>query len=172
MMGVIVVSRKLLRKTLCILMIMSLLIAPVNATAASSKKVISIFKVTADGARLRKGGSSAYDVITSLRKGDNVFYLNKKSNAFCYVITATGQKGYVYQGFLKSYGAATLKQVYYSNTKGVKLYKRASTKSSRVTTLSSRQFVLVYQAKNGWAYVRTLSGKGGYVRAKYLKKAG
>ena len=164
-------NRKWLRLMVCVLLIASMLIAPMNAMAASSTKVIQLLKVTADGARVRKGPSSAYDVITSIRKGEALFYLGKTSGAFCRVRTSTGQIGYMYKGFLKSYGAVQLRQIYYSKADGVRVYKRASTRSSRVTSLSKKQHVIVYQTKGNWAYVKTLSGKGGFVRLSSLKKA-
>ena len=76
------VNRKFLRMTMCLLLVATMLFAPMSASAASSNKVVQILKVTADGARVRKGPSSDYDVITSIREGDTVFYLNKNKAAF------------------------------------------------------------------------------------------
>ena len=154
----------------CLVLIATMVIAPFSASAAS-KKVVYILKITVDGARLRKGPSSAYDVITSLPKDSRVFYLNKMQGAFAYVYTENGQKGFVYKGFLKAYGAAELDQVYYSTGDGVRVYKRANTGADRVTTLDKYQHVVVYQTKGNWAYVKTLRGKGGFVQVSNLKKA-
>ena len=165
------VNRKFLRMTMCLLLVATMLFAHMSASAASSKKVVQILKVTADGARVREGPSSDYDVITSVREGDTVFYLNKNKAAFCYVRTSKGQIGYMYKGFLKAYGAARLDQIYYCTDSNVRVYRRASTGASRVTTLSKYQHVLVYQTRGNWAYIKTMTGKGGFVKLSSLKSA-
>lgn len=155
------------------LLIASLLAMPLDASAASSKKKVYILKVTVDGARLREGPSSSYDVITSLKQGAKVFFAGSHKNAFCYVCTTGGTTGYIYKGFLKSYGAVYASQIYYCKDKSAKVYTRTSSgKVKTVTTLSKRQFVIVYQAKGDWAYIKTLSGKGGFVKKSALAKAG
>lgn len=156
---------------LCLLLIASMFIAPVSASAASGNKVVQILKVTADGARLREGPSSAYEVITSLKDGEKVFYLDKQVDAFCRVRTSKGKIGYMYKGFLKSYGAAYYDQIYYSKNKSVKVYKKASTSTKKVAVLSKNQHVIVYEVKGRWAYIKTLGGTGGYVKKSNLAKA-
>lgn len=155
------------------LLIVSMLAMPVSASAASKKQVVYILKVTVDGARLREGPSSSYDVITSLDSGTKVFYTGKMKDAFCYVCTTGGKVGYIYKGFLKSYGAAYAYQIYYCKDRSAKVYTRTSKGTvKKVTTLSKRQFVIVYQAKGDWAYIKTLSGTGGFVQKSALAKAG
>lgn len=163
--------RKFLRLAMCILLAATLLTAPIGATAAASNQVVRILKVTADGARVRQGPSSAYGVITSIRKGESVFYLNRNKEAFCYVRTANGQIGYMYKGFLKPYGAAKLDQIYWARTGGVHVYKKNRTSAGRVTTLTNKQHVIVYATQGNWAYVKTLSGQGGFVQLHQLQKA-
>ena len=94
-------KRRIVSMLLCVFLIASMLIVPTDALAAS-KKVVQILKVTVDGARVRKGPSSAYDVITSVKKGGRVFYLGKTKDSFCYVRTSTGETGFMYRGFLKA----------------------------------------------------------------------
>lgn len=157
---------------LSVLLIVTMLAAPVSASAAS-KKVVYILKVTTDGARIRKGPSSAYDVITSAKKDTKVFYTGKHKDAFCYICTSGGTVGYMYKGFLKSYGAAYANQIYYCKDRSAKVYTRNSSgKVKKVTTLSKRQFVIVYQVKGDWAYIKTLGGTGGFVKKASLAKAG
>ncbi len=163
-------KRRFLMIALSVVLLLSMVIAPVSASAASSKAV-KILKVTVDGARVRSGPSSAYDVKTSVSKGSKVFYLGKIKDSFAYVRTERGTVGYMYKGFLKSYGAAYRYQIYCSTKSGVKVYKKASTGSKRVARLSKNQHVIVYQVKGKWAYIKTLSGKGGYVKKSVLKKA-
>lgn len=163
-------NRRILKLAVSLLLILSVVVLPLTAYAASSD-VIQIKKVTADGARLRKGPSSAYDVITSLKDGECVFYLGKTKDSFSYVRTSKGKVGYIYKGFLKSYGAANKSQVYYAKSKNVKVYKKASTNSGKVTKLAKNQHVIVYEVNGNWAYIKTLNGKGGYVKTSSLKKA-
>lgn len=162
-------KRKVLMMLLSVLLVASMLLAPMDALAAS-RKTVQILKVTVDGARVRKGPSSGYDVVTSLKDGAKVIYAGKEKDSFCYILTDHGVKGYVYRGFLKSYGAAYKDQVYYAKAK-TKVYKKASTHSKHKTTLSKKQHVIVYQVKGKWAYIKTLGGTGGYVKKSALKKA-
>ena len=163
-------KRRILALLLTVLLLVGTVAVPVSASAASKSKV-KILRVNVDGARIRKGPSSAYDVKTSVGKGTKVFYLNKMKNSFAYICTEKGVTGYMYRGFLNSYGVAYRYQVYYSTNRSVGVYKRASTNSSKVTKLSKGQHVIVYQVKGSWAYIKTLSGTGGYVKKSNLKKA-
>ena len=160
------------RRTISLVLLIALLLAtaivPVGASAATKVKIL---KVTVDGARVRQGPSSAYAVKTSVKKGGKVFYLGKMKNSFAYIRTSGGTQGYMYKGFLKSYGTCYKSQVYYSKKSGLKVYKKPSTHSSKVTKLSKHQHVIVYQVKGKWAYVKTVSGKGGYCQASALGKA-
>jgi len=164
------VKRRIMCLALCLLMIVGMVAMPVSASAAMKDRVVKIMKVNVQGARLRKGPTSKYDVITSLGKGDCVFYLEKTKTAFKYVRSSTGKIGYVYEGFLNDYGACKLSQVYYV-TGTTKLCDRPKEISNRVDTLEKKEHVIVYKTRGGWAFVKTLQGKGGYVRLSRLRKA-
>ena len=161
-------NRRFISLALVIAMLAAMAIVPAGASAASK---IQILKVVVDGARVRQGPSSAYSVKTSVKKGGKVFYLGKMKNSFAYIRTSGGTQGYMYKGFLKSYGVTYRDQVYYCAKKSAKVYKKASTSSKRVTTLDKYQHVIVYQTKGSWAYIKTLGGTGGYVKKSALKKA-
>ncbi|MBQ3424802.1 MAG: SH3 domain-containing protein [Clostridia bacterium] len=152
---------------LLVALLLSMLVMPVSAYAATKVKIL---KVTADGARVRRGPGN-YEVVVSVKKGSKVFYLGKTTNSFAHVRTAYGKTGYMYKGFLKSYGSCYLSQVYCSKKSSVSVYKSPSTRSKRVTKLSKRQHVVVYQVKGSWAYIKTLGGTGGFVKKSNLKKA-
>lgn len=155
--------RNVFRMALCLVLVFVIGAASVTAFAAGSK-VVSILKCNVDGGRLREGPSSAYEVITSLKKGEKVFYNNQKDGAFCYVRTLYGQTGYIYHGFLESYGAARADQIYYANDKSVRVYRRPSTSASKATTLGVGEHVIVYKTVGDWAYIKTLRGNSGFVK--------
>ena len=161
-------KRRLLTIVLTLALLVSMTVLPVSASAASTVKIL---RVTEDGARVRVGPSTLYNVLTSLKSGAKVFYLGKTTDSFAYIRTSKGVVGYMYKGFLKNYGAATKKQIYYSTKSKVGVYKKASSKSSKVAKLAKREHVFVYQVRGKWAYIRTLNGKGGYVKKSNLKKA-
>lgn len=148
---------------LCLMLLVSAFAIPASATS-----VVKVMKVNVNGARLRSGAGD-YPVITSLKKGTRVLFTGKKVNSFYQVRTSGGKVGYVYKKFLSSYGAATSKQVYYT-TKAVTMRKKASAKSSGVKRLKAHTLVLAYKVRGTWVYVKTLSGKGGYVKATALAK--
>ena len=156
-------KKRFLAAVLCVMLLASIFVVP-----ASAASVVKVMKINVSGARLRKGPGES-DIITSLKKGTKVLYTGKKVNAFCQVRTSSGKTGYVYHKFLSSYGAASSKQVYFT-TKKINMFRRASTKSGKVKKLGKHTLVIVYQVRGSWAYVKTLSGKGGYVKASCLSK--
>jgi len=167
--------RKFFRVMLCMLLILTMNVAaPVAApnSTAHAASTMQILRTNVDGARLRKGPSSDYDVITTLDKGEKVFYSGKTKNSFSYVCTEGGKTGYIYSGFLSKYGSVRTSAIYYTRTKNVRLYKRPSTGASKVTTLRSQQFVIVYQKAGSWAYIRTMDGKAGYIQLSKIKSTG
>lgn len=166
--GVVLMKRRVLTFVLVVVMLASMVVMPVSASAASK---VQILRVTVDRARLRSGPSTAYEKITSLSKGSKVFYLKKMKDSFAYVCTGSGLKGYVYRGYLERYGVVYTYQVYRCNKSTAFVYKKNSTSSSKVTRLTKNQHVVVYQVQGSWAYIRTLGGKAGYVKKSALTKA-
>lgn len=167
--------RKIFRIILCAMLLLTLTATPLMATLSSSALAagtMKMVKVNVQGGRLRKGPSSSYDVITSLDKGDKIFYSGQTKNAFSYVCTADGKVGYIYKEFLTSYGSVRSSSIYYTTGKNVRMYKKASTSASKAATLRKQQFVIVYKKAGKWAYVRTLDGQAGYVQLSKLKNAG
>ncbi|MBR6766363.1 MAG: SH3 domain-containing protein [Clostridia bacterium] len=160
------------RRVMCLILCLLILVGmamPVGASAAMKDRVVKIMKVNVQGARLREGPSSKYDVITSLGKGSCVFYLEKEKAAFSYVRSSQGKIGYVYEGFLSEYGACKLSQVY-TAIAASKLCDRPSEVSNRVTTIHKNEHVILYKTRGNWAYVKTLQGKGGFVKLNRFKK--
>lgn len=156
-------KRRLLAAILGLVLLVSFFSVP-----AFADSVVKVMKINVNGARLRSGPGD-YTVIKSLKKGTKVLYTGKKVNAFCQVRTSGGKVGYVYDKFLSTYGAATSKQVYYTN-KAVTMRKKASSKSRGIKKLKKNTLVLAYEVFGNWVYIKTLSGKGGYVKASCLSK--
>ena len=164
--------QKFFRTMLCVLLMLTMVaVAPVSSPSATAKAAgtMQIMRTNVESGRLRKGPSSAYDVITTLGKGEKVFYSGKTKNAFSYVCTEKGKVGYIYSGFLSKYGTVRTSSIYYTRGKNVRLYKKPSTSASRVATLTRQQFVIVYQKAGNWARVRTLDGKAGYMQLSKIK---
>ncbi len=158
-------KRKLMRMALCLVLLASMLIAPMSAQAASTYK---IFKLNTN-ANLRNPANYE-DILTYMKKGTKVLWTGKKHKAFYLVSTTSGQTGYVYKEYLSEYGAVSSKQLYKTRSSS-KIYKKASTGSHVVTKVGSGRYVLVYATKGGWAYVKTTSGKGGFMKVSQLTKA-
>lgn len=164
--------QKFFRVMLCLLLMITMTaVAPAGITASAAKNAstMKIMRTNVESGRLRKGPSSAYDVITTLDKGEKVFYAGKTKNAFSYVCTEKGKIGYIYSGFLSNYGSVRTSSIYYTRAKNVRLYKKPSTSASRVATLRNQQFIIVYQKAGNWAQVRTLDGKAGYMQLSKIK---
>ena len=169
-----------MKRFLAILLTLTLLVslaAPVDAFAASkkksSKKVVYILTIDNDGVRVRtdpSGGKDGKDenVLGSLKKGTKVFYLGT-TGAYYRICSEYGPRGYIYKGYASYYGAVALNSIYECDG-ATKMYKSASTRSKRVTTLRDGQYVVVYAASGKWAYVHTISGKKGYVPVSKLQK--
>jgi uncharacterized protein YgiM (DUF1202 family) len=143
------------------------LTAPLSALAAA--KTVNILKVSADGARLRDA-ATAGEVLTTLAKGTKVFYLGR-TGGMAYVCTEHGVKGYVYAGYLETYGAVRLANIYYVKSSSLSVYQSASTSSKRLGAIPKNGYILLYKANGNWGYIKTLSGKAGYVLLSGLKKA-
>lgn len=158
-------KRNLWRSILCLALVLVLTLAPLSALAAS--KTAKILKVNVDKARMRE--SSSGEIITTLNKGTKVLYLNKKDGAYCKVCTTNGTTGYVYQGFLSSYGAVRADQVYVTKS-SITLYKKSGNSLRKSSTIKEGVYMLVYKTNGSWAQVKSMTGKSGYVRLSGIKK--
>lgn len=155
----------------CLALLMAVLLASAPVTALAKAKTVNILVVTGDYVRLRSEPSAATgDVVTTLGKGSKVFMLTY-NKGWVYLRTSRGKMGYMYKDYLKFYGAAKLNSIYFVSSSSLKLYKKASTSAGRVTTLPRWEHVIVYATSGKWAYVKTLSGKGGFALRSGLTKA-
>ena len=164
--------KKFLRAILCLTLAMLFVMAPLETYASS--RTVKIYKVNADYVRMHSNAANGTDnVVTKLRRGSKVFYISAasgRSRGWIKVRTEYGATGYIYKDYLSYYGAATRSHVGKATT-STKMRRRASSSSSRVTTLSRGQHVIAYSISGSWVYVKTLSGKSGYVKKSALRKA-
>ena len=158
-------KRNLWKSILCIALILVLTLAPLSALAAS--RTAKILKVNVDKARMRE--SATGEIITTLNKGTKVLYLNRTDGAYCKVCTTDGTTGYVYKSFLSNYGAVRADQVYVTKA-STTLYRRSGNSLRKSSTLKSGTYMLVYKTNGNWAYVKSMSGKSGYVKLSSLRK--
>jgi len=159
-------KRRILKVLICLVMIVTCM-APVAATAAS--KPAYILKVSADYARMRKGPYGSYDIIGTLRKGTKVLYGGQNAGEFCKVYTTNGRSGYVYRKYLTTYGAVKKNNIFMTKVKAP-FYKRSGSSLKRSGSVAKNQFVLVYKRNGDWVYVKSLSGRGGYMKLSHLKR--
>ncbi len=146
------------------------LMAALPLTASAAKKTVNILKVTADYARLREDAGSNAEVITTLRKNAKVFYLGR-SGGMAYVMTERGLKGYIYAGYLGTYGAVAAASVYYVKSSSLSVYKSARTSARKLGSIPKNGYILLKTTNGKWGYIKTLSGRGGYVLLSGLKRA-
>ena len=160
-------NAKLLKSFLCLVLIVTMGLLPMSALAATKAYVLN---VTADNVRMRSGSGASSSVTGTLRKGSKVLYWGDRSGALCKVATTSGKVGYVYRNYLSVYGAVKKSQIYVT-TKSTSVYKRSGSSFKKFTTVSSGRYLLVVGQASGWAYVRTVTGKAGYVPTSAISKA-
>lgn len=160
-------KRNVFKSVICSLLIVVMLAGAMPGYAAS---VARIMKINGDYVRLRESADEGSDVIARLRKGTKVLYWGVKNDAMCKVMTTSGKVGYVYGSYLTTYGAMQLNSVYVTTAR-TQMYKRSGSSLVKNGVLGEGKYVMVYKAASGWAYVKTMSGKGAYVRTETLKKA-
>jgi uncharacterized protein YgiM (DUF1202 family) len=149
----------------CIVLALSLALAPLSVTAEKGK----IYRATEGGVRIREKPQSGSTVIGKLHKGEKVIHLSTKNN-WWKIKTSSGLTGYVFPSNLKYYRTYSVGNLYKaSSSKGVKVYKKASSKAAVKGTLT-RKYTVVLLAKSGdWGLIRVVkNGKVGYVPLKNL----
>lgn len=161
-------KRNLLKSVLCSLLVVVLLAAPVSGLASSSLALI--MKVNGDWVRMRESADEGSEVLARLRKGTKVLYWGEREDEMYKVRTSGGSVGYIYKGYLSTYGAMKKSQVYVT-TGTTKLYKRSGSSLKSNGTLAKGKYVVVYKTSGNWAYIKTMTGKSAYCQKSTLKKA-
>jgi uncharacterized protein YgiM (DUF1202 family) len=160
--------RKSVLWLVCLALVASLTLAPLNALAAKGR----IYKSTASGVRIREKPKSGSEIIGKLRRVRRSFHLSTKNN-WWRIKTSSGKTGYVFPSNLKYYRTYDVGKIYRASaSKGIKVYKKATTKASVKGTLT-RKYSVVLLAKSGnWGLIRVIkNGKVGYVPLKNLTAA-
>ena len=160
--------KRFLRCMLCALLILTIVVLPAMPAASASSK-IKIMKVSGKDVRLRSGPGD-YDVIAKLSNGTKVFYSGSNKKGFYKVTTLGGSTGYVYKDYLSLVETVSKSSVYKAKSKAV-FYRRATTGSTKITSVSKGGYLIVSKKSGKWAYARTMSGKYGYVQLSKIKKA-
>lgn len=172
--------------------------ATADATNKENTDTTSIYKtqtqtyttktgtVTASALNIRKGPSTSYAIVGSLKSGQTVTITETDSATGWYKIkTSAGVVGYVSNHYIKVAGQVNTGGSTGGNTTttpstttktgtvtATSLYVRSgpSTAHSIVTTLSKGHVVTITgTASTGWHQVKTATGKSGYVGPNYIK---
>jgi len=159
-------TKRMVKSMVCALLAIVLFAMPMCASAAKDP-IIRILNVNVDGARVRSS-DDFNEIITSLKRGTKVLYMNDTREAYCKVCTQDGTVGYVYKGFLDSYGAARASTLCYTNTDSVRVYNRPSTSGKRLAKLDEGTCLVLYRTNGDWAAVLSLSGARGFVKLSSL----
>ena len=160
--------RKSVLGLICLALIASMALAPLNALAEKGK----IYKSTENGVRIREKPQSGSAIIGKLKKGEKVIHLSTKNN-WWRIKTSNGLSGYVFPSNLKYYRTYDVGKIYRaSSSKGIKVYKKAASKSGVKGTLTRRYTVVLLAKSGNWGLIRVVkNGKVGYVPLKNLISA-
>lgn len=158
-------KRKFIKSLICLLLVMATLCGTITASAAS---MAYILKVNASSVRMREDAGES-EVITKLRKGEKVVYWGERKHSYYLVGTASGEVGYVYKEYLSAYGTVKQSMLYYTDSR-IDFYRKSGDSLRRNGSLSSDELLLVFRKNGDWAYVKTLSGRSGYVKLSSIEK--
>ena len=162
-------KHNVLKSILCSLLIVALFAAPMSALAASN--VAYILKVAvpdAPGTYVRAGSGENNGIIGSLPNGTKVLYCGQGIGQMLYVMTASGQTGYVYQGNLATYGATSKSRVFLTSTT-TDVYNSSM---QRFGSVGAGVPVIVFGVNGGFALCRNINGTAAYVPTSALVSIG
>ena len=157
-------KRNYLVRILCLTLILMLGIMPICSAYAASKAYI--LRVNTNFVHVRDKDSN---IISTARKGTRVLYWGEQIGDMCKVMSASGYPGYIYKGYLSSYGVVNKNQIGIVTSRAP-LYKRSGNSLKKAGTVKAGTTLLVYQVNGSWAYVKNLNGTSAYIRTSYLKQ--
>lgn len=131
--------------------------------------------VTGDNLNIRKGAGTGYGVLTTLKKGTQVFVISTY-NGWCKVRLSSGTVGYASAQYIStgtssssSAVTSTVKTGVVSVSSSLNLRKSASTSATILASLKNGTTVTILSESSGWYKVRVASGIEGYVKTSYIK---
>ena len=157
--------RSMMKRALCLALVaLTLCAATLPALAAGPS-----YYVTASRLYVRKGPSSGYKVVDTLRRGTVVTRV-KSRNGWYYVKYSRGS-GWVYRGYLSDVpGGSPTGGGKYRTTCNLYVRAKPTVDASALTKLKKGTRVKVLKAHGSWVYVSYSGGKG-WCAAKYLTRA-
>lgn len=161
-------KRRLLKTILCLTLILSMVMMPMCASAASTAYILKVNKSNVNFRGLNSDGT--YYIKHLIGKGTRVLYAGTRNDQMCKVYTSSGEVGYIYKSYLSSYGAIPKNRVGII-TKSTKTYKKSGSSLKKNGTLSKGSYVLVYAYNSNWAKCKTMAGKTVYLPRSVIKKA-
>lgn len=160
-------KRRMLKTVVCMMLIFAAVILPTCALAGSTAYVLKLNK---DGVNFRGLNSDGtYYVMGLAKKGTRFLYAGSKRDQMLKVYTSSGVSGYIYKGYLSSYGAIPKNRVGVV-TRNTKTYKKGSSSMRKNGNISAGSIVLVYAYNSNWAKCKTLSGKTIYLPRNTIKR--
>ena len=70
---------------------------------------------------------------------------------------------------MSNYGAVRANQVYVTKS-STTLYRKSGSSLRKSSTLNTGVYLLVYKTNGNWAYVKSMTGRSGYVKLSSIKK--
>ena len=161
---VLYMKRKYIARVLCLALVLMLGIMPLcTAHAAGNAYIV---RVNSDYVRVRSADSS---IMTSVPKGTRVLFWGERIGDMYKVMSATGHTGYIYKGYLSSYGVVNGSQVGVCVTR-TPVYVRSGNSLRQAGTTAAGTLVLVYKVAGDWAFVKNINGNSAYIPLSYLKQ--
>ena len=157
-------KHRYIRRILCLALILMLGILPLCSAQAVGRAYI--VRVNTDFVRVRSANN---EIMTSVPRGTRVLFWGERIGDMYKVMSATGHTGYIYKGYLSSYGVVNQNQVGMTVSRAP-LYVRNGSSFRQVGSTHAGTPVLVYRVMGEWAFVKNFNGTSAYIPLSYLKQ--
>lgn len=160
--------KKILSFSLAVVMLLSLVLPPVNAQAATAGNSAGVVSTSGANLNVRSGSSTGTSVIASLPKGSYITLI-EKSGSWWKVEYAKGRYGYCHADYITPVAGNAVSVATQSSMLNVR--SGAGTSHTRIGSLSKGETVIVLSSSSGWSRILYHGTKTGYVSAQYLSVA-
>lgn len=162
---------RLLRAAVCLALVGLMLCVQLPAMASISGSTSmatsgSKYAVTASCLNFRSGPGTNYPVITGLKEGTTVTYLEYR-DSWWRVKTTDGRIGYVDRKYLAPI-SADKEGKYFVTASSLRVRKSPTTSSSTLGTVAKGTMLTITQLNGDWGYVSSGAGVKGWVALKYV----